>query len=178
MRAEPGRRLVAARRALMFPFHHSGSGCEKGVFKGQRQSMCTFVARVLFMNKMVARNTVCELCKGGAGDEAGEEAGKQTAGEDAASWTAGPQGGPGDSALQPQVCSRSHYAAITPTPHSGSLVRAGVSADWRVAAAGRGGGGVTEGVKGNEGSIWMEIKVEILDCENCHSGGHVQSLFA
>lgn len=37
---------------------------------------------------------------------------------------------------------------------------------------------VTEGVKGNEGSTWMEIKVEILDCENCHSGGHVQSLFA
>lgn len=37
---------------------------------------------------------------------------------------------------------------------------------------------VTEGVKGNEGSTWMEIKVEILDCENCHSRGHVQSLFA
>lgn len=81
----------------------------------------------------------------------------------------------------PKSPSRSHYAAITPTPHSGSLVRAGVSADWRVAAAGRGGGwrgGVTEGVKGSEGSTWMEIKVEILDCENCHSGGHVQSLFA
>lgn len=82
----------------------------------------------------------------------------------------------------PKPPSRSHYAAITPTPHSGTLVRAGVSADWRVAAAGRGGGRgcvcVTEGVKGNEGSTWMEIKVEILDCENCHSGGHVQSLFA
>lgn len=30
---------------------------------------------------------------------------------------------------------------------------------------------VTEGVKGNGGSSWMEIKVEILDCEN--SRGHV-----
>lgn len=30
----------------------------------------------------------------------------------------------------------------------------------------------------NAGSTWMEIKVEILDCENCHSREHVQSLFA
>lgn len=37
---------------------------------------------------------------------------------------------------------------------------------------------VTGGVKGSAGSTWMEIKVEILDCENCHSGEHVQSLFA
>lgn len=37
---------------------------------------------------------------------------------------------------------------------------------------------VTVGVKGSASSTWMEIKVEILDCENCHSGGRVQSLFA
>ncbi len=37
---------------------------------------------------------------------------------------------------------------------------------------------VTEGAKGSAGGTWMEIKVEILDCENCHSRGHVQSLFA
>lgn len=153
-------------------FDQSSFSYEKGIFKVQRQSTHLSFVSFSWINGHQNHSSWTmqrRPCKWSwKADSEGGFVG----------CTVSAQGRWRDSGLQPfclKSSSRSNYTVITPTTHLGTL--ASFKTEWVVIGEGWWwlymGVCVTEGVKGNGGSTWMEIKVEILDCENCHSRGHV-----
>lgn len=144
MRTEPGRRREKrCRRSTLNPrfdvlLSSQPLWLRERHFQRTKAKLAC-VVRALFMDKR-SPQTVCELCSGGAG----KDAGKQTASVEAAGPDRRPSGRPRSlgsaaslaEASQPEQLRCDHTRS---TFGDSGLVKAGLSADWRAAAAGRGG---------------------------------------
>lgn len=141
----------SCRRANCFDvlcsFHHTSFGYEKGNFQSTKAKL-TFVVCVLFMKKW-SPETVSELCKAGAVNEAGKQTGEWVS-EWGGRGSSGKMARLGSVAILPSVsqpeqlhCDHTHY-----TFRDSRLVKGRVSGDWRRVAVAVCGGVCHRGCEG------------------------------